>query len=245
MRGRLEREIRLLPQVLSCSVTSDDVVVLISPSAEAAVVESDVRAIVEGLGAVMGIRVLGGYEPPTPSSFRLPMPSNAAIRGTLVGAGAAGALALAAGLTGVEVPRIPGPPPPAIVAVSDPDIHDGMLRHWLATSSFGGMLGAIGGPAGPVTTAGGGAVFTVSAPVTQPPSTSIGGDMAPGPTSAATTRDDACRTAPDRDAPHARHEKSQGKGHERGAGTPAPSTPPPWSRSILVPPHDACAHGKP
>jgi hypothetical protein len=224
MRGRLERQIRLLPQVLSCSVTSDDVVVLVAPTAESVVVESQVRAVLEGLGATMGIRVLGGFERPATSLFRIPLPSNPVVRGALVASGAAAALVLVAGVTGVEVPKGPGARPPAIAATASGGFS------WL------GDLKDLLRP-GPVV-----AVAHIDTPAGQTLTASTAGTHATGrvahPAAVpklvhAVTPTTSCQGPPDRGAPRPIAPHSNGGG------------PPPWSRSVLVPPHDLCEHGRP
>ena len=66
MRGRLEREIRLLPHVLACQVTPDDIVVLVEPAADPAEVRASAEAIVAAAGATAAIRVLATGGPQRP-----------------------------------------------------------------------------------------------------------------------------------------------------------------------------------
>ena len=63
MWGRLEREIRLLPQVVAVTVTTRDVVVLVEPGADAHVAAAAVESIVDEVGARHRIRIVGGVEP--------------------------------------------------------------------------------------------------------------------------------------------------------------------------------------
>ena len=60
MGGRLEHEIRLLPQVLSCSFLKDDyVVVLIDPSADPRTIQLAVEGILDAAGSDATVRVVG------------------------------------------------------------------------------------------------------------------------------------------------------------------------------------------
>src|SRR6266571_2627594 len=61
--GWLEHEIRSLPQVLACSVSPDDVVVLIEPSADPVAVEHSVRSALARAGLDVPVRVFGGDRP--------------------------------------------------------------------------------------------------------------------------------------------------------------------------------------
>jgi hypothetical protein len=77
MWGRLEHEIRLLPQVLACSFTrTGDVVVLVDPSADTWATERAVRAILTRSGSTGSVRITGGVGfapvpiPPSPSISR-------------------------------------------------------------------------------------------------------------------------------------------------------------------------------
>jgi len=61
--GWLEHEIRSLPHVLACSVSKDDVVVLVQPSAEPAAVERAVQEVLRRAGTDVPVRVVGGARP--------------------------------------------------------------------------------------------------------------------------------------------------------------------------------------
>src|SRR5947207_1665587 len=64
MGGRLEHEIRLLPQVISCSFSKDDyVVVLIEPSADPHTIQLAVERILHNAGSEATVRVIGPPEP--------------------------------------------------------------------------------------------------------------------------------------------------------------------------------------
>jgi hypothetical protein len=63
MGGRLEHEIRLLPQVLSCSFSKDDcVVVLTDPSADPWKIQLSVERILQDDGSEATVRVIGPHE---------------------------------------------------------------------------------------------------------------------------------------------------------------------------------------
>src|ERR1041384_3670397 len=61
--GWLEHEIRSLPQVLACSVSGDDVVVMVQPSADPAAVQMAVADVLQRHGRSGRIRVYGGVRP--------------------------------------------------------------------------------------------------------------------------------------------------------------------------------------
>src|SRR5438067_6680276 len=61
--GWLEHELRSLPQVLSCSVSGDDVVVMVQPSADPAAVERAVHDVLQRYGTSGRVRVYGGDRP--------------------------------------------------------------------------------------------------------------------------------------------------------------------------------------
>src|SRR5438093_4303706 len=61
--GWLEHEIRSLPQVLACSITKDDIVVLIQPSADPVTVERSVQELLRRSGVDRPVRVFGGARP--------------------------------------------------------------------------------------------------------------------------------------------------------------------------------------
>jgi hypothetical protein len=90
--GWLEHEIRSLPQVLACSITKDDVVVLIQPSADPVSVERSVQELLRRSGVDRPVRVFGGARPlfVEPVKVRRGAP---ALVGTV-----GGALVLAAGV---------------------------------------------------------------------------------------------------------------------------------------------------
>lgn len=217
--GRLEHEIRLLPQVLACSTTPDAVVVLIEPSADPIAVERRVAEIVRARGdRGLAVRVVGGTErrPAGPARAR---PGRSLLLGT---AGGAAALALGVWIAGTGAGfRAPGAregaavgalaPPVARSVVSVPSVLSVKIRHpagpGAEVAPSTGLLGPVGRP-----TLGAG------------PSV-----LGPRPAAGAPAE---CRP-PDRGPPRER------PGLHRGSG------PRSWSRAALVPPHDDCARGRP
>ena len=61
--GWLEHEIRSLPQVLACSITEDDVVVLIGQHVDPQEVERQVDGLLRRAGVDLPVRVFGGERP--------------------------------------------------------------------------------------------------------------------------------------------------------------------------------------
>jgi len=90
--GWLEHEIRSLPQVLACSVSGDDVVVMVEPSADPASVQLAVADVLRRHGRSGRIRVYGGARP----AFVEPLKVRNGKRGLLGSLG--GAAVLAAGV---------------------------------------------------------------------------------------------------------------------------------------------------
>jgi hypothetical protein len=90
--GWLEHEIRSLPQVLACSISQDDIVVLVQSSADPVVVERAVAETLRRRGVDMPVRVFGGTRP----MFAEPVPIRGG-RAAVVGS-VGGALVLAAGV---------------------------------------------------------------------------------------------------------------------------------------------------
>src|SRR5436309_2002674 len=106
MRGRLEREIRLLPQVLSCSFTQDDVVVLADLSADGAAIQAAVERILERAGETATVRVIGpSIKDPIHTRALAPMLVTASVAGVAV----LGVGALVGGLVAIDHPRIEVP----------------------------------------------------------------------------------------------------------------------------------------
>lgn len=61
--GWLEHEIRSYPQVLACSITNDDIVVLVQPSADPVSVERSITDLIRSRGLELPVRVFGGVRP--------------------------------------------------------------------------------------------------------------------------------------------------------------------------------------
>jgi hypothetical protein len=83
--GWLEHEIRSLPQVLACSVTPDDIVVLTDMSADPSEVEQRVRDVLRRAGVDTPVRVYGGERPLFVEPMRI-RNGRAALFGTIGGA---------------------------------------------------------------------------------------------------------------------------------------------------------------
>jgi hypothetical protein len=226
MRGRLEREIRLLPQVLSCSFTQDDVVVLADISADAGAIQSAVERILERAGETATVRVIGpSINEPIPSRALTPMLVTASVAGVAV----LGVGALVGGLVAIDHPRIEAPRRPETAqAAAAPDVAD--ILHGLGRINFGPKAPP-GAPPKPG-----------KIPNVLPPTTGIAAEAVslpralshkPKPTVPKSTAVAlSCDHPPDRGAPRARRGKHLGNG------------PMPWSRSVLVPPHSCDERGR-
>ena len=83
--GWLEHEIRSLPQVLACSITKDDVVVLVHPSADPVAVERAVEELLRRSGVDRPVRVFGGDRPVFMEPVKV-RGSRSALIGTIGGA---------------------------------------------------------------------------------------------------------------------------------------------------------------
>src|SRR5207245_9974143 len=104
MGGRLEHEIRLLPQVLSCSFTKDDyVVVLIDPSADPDTIQLAVERILRNAGSEASVRVIGPPEPVEAAATRVVSPLVATA--TVATVAAIGVGALVGRLAAVDHPK--------------------------------------------------------------------------------------------------------------------------------------------
>jgi hypothetical protein len=114
--GSLEREIRLLPQVLACQLSDAECVVLVHPSGDPTEVERAVRAILGRHGKTgLSLRVFGGAERPAAVIARPPIGALALI-GSLVGGAALTAAVIFGNIS--SPPKKQHPPigaPPAIV----------------------------------------------------------------------------------------------------------------------------------
>ena len=93
MGGRLEHEIRLLPQVLSCSFSKDDyVVVLVDPSGDPRAIRRAVERILLNAGSEATVRVIGPAEPVEAAATRVVSPLVATATVATVAAIGVGAL---------------------------------------------------------------------------------------------------------------------------------------------------------
>src|SRR5579864_1404128 len=115
MGGRLEHEIRLLPQVLSCSFSKDDyVVVLIDPSGDPQAIQQAVERIIRDAGSRATVRVVGPPEPVEAAAIRVVSPLVATA--TVATVAAIGVGALVGGLAAADHPKEPPKRPAAAVA---------------------------------------------------------------------------------------------------------------------------------
>jgi len=104
MGGRLEHEIRLLPRVLSCSLLTDDyVVVLIDPSADPRTIQHAVEQILQNAGSQAAVRVIGPPEATASAATHAISPFVATAAVATVAAMGVGALV--GGLTAVDHPK--------------------------------------------------------------------------------------------------------------------------------------------
>ena len=116
--GWLEHEIRSLPQVLACSITPDDVVVLTDPSADPTMVEQRVRDVLRRAGVDTPVRVFGGERPIFVEPMRIRSGRGALVStiggATLLAAGVwlAGATTALRGPRGKNSVVTLAPPPP-------------------------------------------------------------------------------------------------------------------------------------
>jgi hypothetical protein len=216
--GWLEHEIRSLPHVLACSLTSDDVVVLIEASADPVVVQRTVQEVLNRHGNTTPIRVFGGDRP----AFAEPVKVRNG-RSALVGS-IGGAALLAAGIwlagasTGLRGSRGKSPaavlaPPPARELVTVPSVGGGTPEEPLPTQEQPGPLLR---PR---------KMFPAGTPITP---VTPGNPRPRHPGGPTTSPDDSC-TAP----------------HEDQAVRPYPGNgygPPSWSHSIHNPAH--CTNGR-
>jgi hypothetical protein len=115
MGGRLEHEIRLLPQVLSCSFSKDDyVVVLVDPSGDPRSIQRAVERILRQAGSEATVRVIGPAEPVEAAATRVISPLVATA--TVATVAAIGVGALVGGLAAVDRPKAPHPPASAVIS---------------------------------------------------------------------------------------------------------------------------------
>jgi len=233
--GWLEHEIRSFPQVLACSITRDDVVVLVQPSADPVTIERSVVELLRTRGIDLPVRVFGGTRPVFVEPVRI---RNG--RPALVGS-VGGALVLAAGIwlagSGVGLRGTAGSRTPrgnTELSLAPPVVRELVMvpasseeepipmdpvdpvdpvgpRPILRPSNGPPLLGGTPKPGDPGETPGNGP------------------GPGPGPGPSEPPSGDACR------APH----EGQGVVPKNGKG----NGPPSWSHSIHVPAH--CDTGRP
>ena len=125
--GWLEHEIRSLPQVLACSITEDDVVVLIGPGVDPQEVEREVADVTRRAGIDLPIRVFGGERPVFVEPVKI-RNGRYALLGSLGGAAVLAAGVWLAGATtalrgpGAKSPVITLAPPPPKKLVLIPQV---------------------------------------------------------------------------------------------------------------------------
>ena len=225
MGGRLEHEIRLLPQVISCSFSKDDyVVVLIEPSADPHTIQLAVERILHNAGSEATVRVIGPPEPAAAAASRTISPLVATA--TIASVAAIGVGSLVGGLAAVQHPRKPAPPhtqPSGSTAISPTDSID-VLRG-IQVSGIAPLQ-------------------RVSVPVEAPNHTLRALPFSRGPAVEAVSLTKAVppiyhakakpasvEAARDHDGKTGHHGKHKGKG------------PKPWSHSVLLPSHDQRGKG--
>jgi hypothetical protein len=263
-RGWLEHEIRSLPGVLACSITEEDVVVLVQPDADPAVVERAVSAALHRAGLWRPVRVFGGTRPALPEPVRI-RAGRAAVLGTVSGAAllAAGVWLAGAG-TGARGPA-PRPPTAEVVA---PPLARPLVRERVRVPV---VLSEVVAPAPPAPEAPpappeGLPPEPVLRPLRRPLLRPVAGPPAPGlpevphlpvpppvPEVPHVPEHPHVPEAPEApeepERPHHPEEPEECKAPpDRGAprerhGRHRGHGPVPWSHSVLVPPH--CDHGRP
>lgn len=128
--GWLEHEIRSLPQVLACSITEDDVVVLIGPDVDPQPVERRVSDVLRRAGVDLPVRVFGGERPVFVEPMRI-RNGRYALIGSLGGAAVLAAGVWLAGATTAlrgertKAPVITLAPPPPKKLVLIPQVGGG------------------------------------------------------------------------------------------------------------------------
>ena len=233
--GWLEHEIRSFPQVLACSITAADIVVLVQPAADPVSVERAVTELLRSRGLDLPVRVFGGARPVfvEPVKIRSGRP---AFVGSL-----GGALVLAAGvwLAGSGVGLRGGNTGSRSQSTTELVLAPPVVRNLVTVPATGGDLptppdppmpeplkpilrpvsrGPLLGPLKPPT--------SVPSPVVQPPPVV---KPPPGGGDGETPAGASCTMPHEGDAP--KPMSGQGLG------------PPSWSHSIHVLAH--CDHGRP
>jgi hypothetical protein len=223
--GWLEHEIRSLPQVLACSITKDDVVVLVQPSADPVTVERAVEDLLRRSGVDRPVRVFGGARPVFVEPVRV-RNGRSALVGTI---GGAAILAAGVWLAGATTGLRGGTKTRATVAALAPQV----ARELVDLPVIGGDGPSVPDPRQPLP------------PLLRPASSPIFGDgtggrpdvskpRAPSPPRPRQPRPHA-PAATECKAPHAGVPVREKVGGGNG--------PPSWSHSIFVPAH--CTTGRP
>jgi hypothetical protein len=220
--GWLEHEIRSLPQVLACSITKDDVVVLVHPSADPVAVERAVEELLRRSGVDRPVRVFGGVRPVFVEPVKV-RGDRSALVGTI---GGAAILAAGVWIAGATTGLRGGTKTRATVAALAPPV----ARAVLNLPVIGGEDPSVLPPQEqlpPLLRPAGGPIFG-RAPVTSPSSHKPPASKPPGnrPTEPEVTE---CN------APHDGVPVREKVGGGNG--------PPSWSHSIFVPAH--CTTGRP
>jgi hypothetical protein len=220
MRGRLEHQIRLLPQVLSCSFTENGVVVLVDPAADGRIMKRAVETILAEGDYRGGVTVIGPALTGPPSIKIAPLVATA----TVAAVAAVGVGALVGGLVAVEhPPSRPEVRPPAIVAAAGSDSLDILRELRARLGEFEPASIVVAGRKPSVLPPGAGiAAEAVSLPVALAHARHQQQQQQQTASSSAPSCD---HRPPDRGAPWDPHGRHLGDG------------PAPWSHSVLVPPH--------
>lgn len=244
MKGRLEREIRLLPHVLACSFSDRDVFVLVTPAADANAVERVVSRLLADAGDPSQLHVIGGPERTAAAAVR---PRALVLRprvGMATGIALTGLLAASSLIGGLRIERDrPGDaqralPPvtgsaPSEISILRPEpppgtvVLDGRTR---APRGARGLVDVALGPTSPPL--GLPSVGTIDVPVERNLGSPNASEEPAGAKPDGRQETRSCDGPPDRGAPRERAERRKGDG------------PPAWSRSVLVEPHDLCEHGR-
>lgn len=236
MWGRLEREARLLPQVLACSVSEDEVIVLIPPSADVEAVEHQIGRLVTRSGGSQRVRVIGGASRPAAAALQARRPSRSPL--VLVGSVAATALLAASSLVAGIVQQEARPTRPSTPSIAAGP--DAIVERPFPFRPNRGSAPSEPEPVTEVSSSEPRVVIPVAAvdpdppvapAIEQPldPADQPSAPRIPKPTSEeepASCHEPAARGAP-----------KEVRGRHRGNGPPA------WSHSVLVEPH--CDRGRP
>jgi len=236
--GLIEREIRLLPQVLSCSVSDDEIVVLVHPEADPTAVEARVAQVLGESRANLATRVIGGMEPLRVAATRRAWRSPLVLAGSVAATGLLAVSSLVGGLGSAgdratppapviagPVPPAPSlfprnPGPPAAAPQDQPDDEEepsvtGPVIRVLQPRLVAALTEERPVPA------------ETEAPTVAPkPAAPVPASPPAEPPSSTTCHEPAARGAP-----------REMRGRHKGSG------PPPWSHSVLADPH--CTRGRP